>query len=422
LNKYIPYLFGLFLIGAIVLLLATGSTKPNKNTLDERITLNKQDKIPYGSYVAYHDLKYIFPRATISENKYEPGYWDSLSKYEDKQALIIITTRFIADETEMKKLVAFAENGNDVFIASGYFSSNAKEMMSCEITGSYNSLLRPAEYLDDSLHLNLNNSLFGNSKQFNYPGRTSSNFFSSFDKALTEVLGYNKNFQPNFIRLRAGHGNFYVHTDPFAFTNYFLLYGDNVDYYEKVISLIRPDVKRVVWDEYYLLKKENRSQANRNNQESKQGWLSTLMNVQNANGDKSFGAAFVVLAALLLLYVLLNMRRKQRYIPLLKKTSNDSLDFVKTIGRLYFDKADHKNLCRKMATFFLDHVRSKYKLPTGKLDSTFVNRLLEKSGAEAYNTNDIISFINSFESESNINPAQLIQFYKQLEIFYSTTG
>ena len=75
-----------------------------------------------------------------------------------------------------------------------------------------------------------------------------------------------------------------------------------------------------------------------------------------------------------------------------------------------------------MATFFLDHVRSKYKLPTGKLDSTFVNRLLEKSGAEAYNTNDIISFINSFESESNINPAQLIQFYKQLEIFYSTTG
>jgi hypothetical protein len=76
------------------------------------------------------------------------------------------------------------------------------------------------------------------------------------------------------------------------------------------------------------------------------------MNVQNANGDKSFGAAFVVLAAILLLYVLLNMRRKQRYIPIVKKPSNDSLDFVKTIGRLYFDKADHKNLCRKMASFF----------------------------------------------------------------------
>ncbi|HND96747.1 MAG TPA: hypothetical protein PLH49_13350, partial [Chitinophagaceae bacterium] len=86
-NKYIPYLFGLFLMGAIVLLLATGSSKPNKKTLDESITLNKQDKIPYGSYVAYQDLKYIFPGATISENKYEPGYWDSLSKYEDKQAL-----------------------------------------------------------------------------------------------------------------------------------------------------------------------------------------------------------------------------------------------------------------------------------------------------------------------------------------------
>jgi hypothetical protein len=422
LNKFIPYLFGLFLIGAIVLLLSTSSTKSNKKTLDESITLFKQDKIPYGSYVAYQDLKYIFPQATISENKYEPGYWDSLSKYEDKQALIILTTRFIADETEMKKLVAFAENGNDVFIASGYFSPIAKEMMSCEITGSYNSLLRPAEYLDDSLQLNLNNLLFGPHKQFHYPGRTSSNYFSSVDTALTEVLGYNRNFQPNFIKLRAGHGNFYIHTDPFAFTNYFLLFEDNVDYYEKALSLIRPDVKKVVWDEYYLMKKENRNQAKRSDKEHKQGWLAALMNVQNANGDKSFGAAFILLAAILMLYVLLNMRRKQRYIPVIKNPSNDSLDFVKTIGRLYFDKANHKNLCRKMASFFLDHVRNRYKLPTGNLDAGFVSKLLEKSGAESYNTNMIISYINSFESDANINQEQVIQFYNQLENFYKSTS
>ena len=67
------------------------------------------------------------------------------------------------------------------------------------------------------------------------------------------------------------------------------------------------------------------------------------------------------------------MRRKQRYIPVVAKPKNDSLDFVKTIGRLYYDKGDHKNLSRKMGAFFLEHVRSRYKLPTGTLNEEFIN-------------------------------------------------
>ena len=74
-------------------------------------------------------------------------------------------------------------------------------------------------------------------------------------------------------------------------------------------------------------------------------------------------AALLTAIFALLLYVVLEMRRKQRTIPVMTKPKNDSLEFVKTIGRLYHDKGDHKNLCRKMSAYFLEHVRNRYKLP-----------------------------------------------------------
>lgn len=55
-------------------------------------------------------LKY-FPSATIYTDRHEPGYWDSLSNYEKKQAVIILAGRFAADEFEMKQLIKFAEKG-----------------------------------------------------------------------------------------------------------------------------------------------------------------------------------------------------------------------------------------------------------------------------------------------------------------------
>ena len=94
----------------IILLFISDSTgdSPNKR-IDQRITFRRVDKIPYGTFVAYSNLHYLFPDASILTEKSEPGYWDSLSNYDDKQAYIIITDRFNADEDELKRMIRFAE-------------------------------------------------------------------------------------------------------------------------------------------------------------------------------------------------------------------------------------------------------------------------------------------------------------------------
>ena len=77
----------------------------------------------------------LFPEAKIYSDRREPGYWDSVSIYDSNQVYIVIAGKFFASESEMKKLIAFVEHGNDVFISACIFlrrqmlSSNATAVL-----------------------------------------------------------------------------------------------------------------------------------------------------------------------------------------------------------------------------------------------------------------------------------------------------
>ena len=114
-------------------------------------------------------------------------------------------------------------------------------------------------------------------------------------------------------------------------------------------------------------------------------------------------------------------RRKQRLIPVIPKVQNDSLEFVKTIGRLYHEKGDHKNLAHKMALYFLDHVRNQFYIRTQTLDDEFVKTLHQKSGYPEKEIKDLTEFIIFIETSPAISENQLANFHKQLEKFYKNT-
>ena len=124
-KKALPYIIG----GVLVLLLLVLVMAERKKNFDPRITLNKKDKIPYGSYVAYHHLNYIFPDADITINKKQPGYWeDSVLQYDTgHQAIIILTKEFNATDDELRELFHFVSKGNDVLISSYDLSRDAQD-------------------------------------------------------------------------------------------------------------------------------------------------------------------------------------------------------------------------------------------------------------------------------------------------------
>jgi hypothetical protein len=405
LKKFLPYI----IIGIVVLLVVwvASSTKNNNHVFDERISFNQRDKIPYGMYVAYRNLSHIFPGASIIVNRKEPAYWDSLNSYSDKQALIVIVPSFRANELEMRRLINFIKNGNSVFISTAMVSYEVQTMLHCEIPDVFD--------INDNLSLNNNNDSFSVSlidppfskeNEYGCPGKRFESYFSKYDPGISTVFGNGIYILPDLIRFKAGRGSLYFHLTPLAFSNYFLLYDKNINYYNKVLSLIPRDTKKVVWDEYFLYR---RLSGNNNDDKS---IFSALMS------QRSFRAALWLLIILLGLFILQEMRRKQRMIPAIAKPRNDSLEFIKTIGRLYYEKRDNRNLAHKMAAYFMEHIRNRYKLSTTKLDEDFIGSLQRKTAEPENNIRKIVSFINYMDKEEIINDEQLADFHKHLEEFY----
>ena len=97
------------------------------------------------------------------------------------------------------------------------------------------------------------------------------------------------------------------------------------------------------------------------------------------------------------------------------------MDFVKTIGRLYFDKGDHKNLVKKMGAYFLEHMRTQYKLSTHAIDDDFILAVHHKTTYPLEETRSIVRFIQFAETAPAISEGQLSEFHKQLELFYQNT-
>ncbi len=403
-KKNWPYiLIALAVIVIIIMVLNKVGEKPR--AWDDRITLKGAHKIPYGTSASKELLAEIFPGVPVYFNTKPPESWDSINRWANNQAVFFISDYFNADEDETARIIDFAAQGNFVFIVARGFSYDSKYEFGFDYTVNNNQAFLN---IDDSLQLRLEPNFFPDHSLYQYPGFGHQSYFSQIDTARTIVLGRNHLGWPNFIQMNAGRGRVFIHLAPLAFSNYFVLHKNNHLYFQQALSVIPPKPDKILWNEYFLVKREKQN-------DKSPGWLSVLLQYP------AFKWGLITGMLTLLLYVLLNMRRRQRMIPPLVKPKNDSLDFVKTMGGLYYQKKDHLNLARKMSAHFLDHVRSRYKLGTLKLDDNFIMELEFKTGYHYNNLKQLVDFINFLETAPAISDGQLVTFHKQIELFYQNT-
>jgi hypothetical protein len=75
-----------------------------------------------------------------------------------------------------------------------------------------------------------------------------------------------------------------------------------------------------------------------------------------------------------------------------------------------------------MAAFFIEHVRSRYKMAGNTPDEHFITELQAKSQYDREELKSIATFINQIHAQGVITEQQLAQFYRQLRAFYQKTG
>ena len=390
---------------ALLFLTACGS-KTKK--LNERVSLWRNDKIPYGTFYAYQNLSRLFPDAEIQISKKSPDrfrglkFGETIQNYNEspgKSAHIIIAPQVQPDAAELRAMFNYVGEGNHIFISSFYISDELLDSLHLK-TGRNSSFYLTA----DSLTVSVINPLTYDSLSFSYPGKALDNAFASVDTSITNILGKDQTGEINYVKVTyESGGSISIHLAPMAFTNFFLLHRNNKEYYDNALSYVPKDVQVVKWDDYF----RNRTPGS-NDRFSK---LSPFLN------HEVLKWAFWLVVLLFAIIYLFESKRKQSIVPVIPPVRNASLDFVKTIGRLYFQRRDNKNLALKMSAHFLDNVRTRYNLPTSILNEEFENKLAYKSDYDKNAIHDIVYTIKTLPDQIAITDEELLTFNDKLDKF-----
>ena len=385
----------LLLLPALAFLASCGLGSGRK-ALNRRITLSRHDDIPYGARVAYEALPQIFPEADITVNS-NTSPQSLNSSNGSNRVFIVIGVSMAADEADVNALMSFIQQGNQVFISANRISENLLKELSIRATG-----YQPWKQEPDSLTVGVYSPVNDGYKLFSYPGDSYDNWVTKLDTQYTSVLGRDGRGHPNFVRLTyKGGGAVYLHFAPLAFSNFFLLHKQNMAYYENALSYLPAGTRSVIWDEYFRYDHARGFSA-----------------LQYILGNPALRWAFWLLLLLFALIYIFDSKRRQRQIPVIGALANTSLDFVRTIGRLYYQRRDNHNLAMKMVTHFQDQVRTRFHLPSTAMDEAFVDRLANRTGYPKQSLTSLVDYMQVLPAKAYIQDEELLDFHRQLEAFY----
>ncbi|MEJ0057383.1 MAG: hypothetical protein WDN75_18035 [Bacteroidota bacterium] len=111
-------------------------------------------------------------------------------------------------------------------------------------------------------------------------------------------------------------------------------------------------------------------------------------------------------------------KRKQRIIPIIRPLENTSLEFVGTIGNLYYQRSDHKNIAEKKIIFLFDQIRTRYFLNPNSPGENFISLLAKKAGKGEGQIRKLFDTIARIQEKPSINENELIELNTQIEKFY----
>ncbi|AYB30892.1 DUF4350 domain-containing protein [Chryseolinea soli] len=385
--KYLLYIcsaFGLFL--AVKLL------SPKQH--DWTITFAQEDRNPYGAYVFNAVLPALFPQGVHHTYKTLYELKDSLPKSAN---VLIVASNFSGSKEDTDVLLDHVNGGGSVFISAHYFYSqfgDTLDLRTSDFLFSGNNNL----FNQDSSYLKFASPAMDTTQHYMFRTGNIHNYFTRFDTTRTTVIARNELNQPITLRVKWGKGSFILNSTPMAFTNIYLLNGQNHRFLSNTLSYLPSSP--LWWTEYYHLGRREISTP-----------LRFILTTEPLRW-----AYYITLVALLV-FMLFEMKRKQRIIPIIKPLTNTTLDFVHTIGNLYYQRAEHKNIAEKRIHYFADQLRSRYWLTHIVFDEDFVHTLTQKSGKPEEEVRALVNIIAYIQKNKTILADILIEFDERLEKF-----
>jgi hypothetical protein len=373
--------------------------------LDWTSTYSNKDKIPLGAELIFRLLPEMVGNKKVESVRLPPYnqlLTDSVLMVNGKvvpykSTYIFINNEFLVDENDEKALLNYVRKGNTVFISAYDFPDSLMKVLGVE------AVLDEPSKKDTAKYVNFENPVLREKKGSIFTKDDGRNHFKITDFSKTILLASNEDKQPVFVQVNYGKGQFFLHNLPLAFTNYFIVDSLTNKHAFKALSYLPR--QHVYWDEY--------QKQGRFGDDEK----SAFRYIVSQPGLKT--AYFLTLAGLLL-YAIFTGKRKQRIIPIVKPPGNASLEFVKTIGNMYYRKGDHANMAEKQIQYFWIYLRERFGMKVSELNE---NEVFEMIALKGIMSESDARFLKEeiTDREGKWTGERLLDLNRKLEGFYERT-
>lgn len=386
-SEYVKYGIYFFIAVLFVMLLQLYFPNPinwNKN-------FNTQNKDPYGLYVFNQELPNLLKDQKLSKTSLTPYEYfsDSLQNPINETTFLIVQNNNAFDKNSGIKLLEKVKEGADLVISlENYYYTFSNFILDSLQVNFYNEKVNQLYFV----HENFSKDTLEIKDAYNY-------IYTVKHPEKHQVLAKMEH-NPVFISTKYGKGTIYLSSTPILLTNYYLLNEkkDFSKFTEAFASVIKK--KNVIWfDEDH----------DSNSQIQNQSIFKVLFKHQ------SLRFAWYTLIIGLILFVFFYGKRKQRIIPIVEPLKNTTIEYIETVGNLYYQENNHTQLLDKQIKYVLNQIRVEWHIPTQQMDEDFKKRLQQKSLASEEIINDFVSFIIHFDLKHNYSQSDLIRFNELVE-------
>lgn len=300
----------------------------------------------------------------------------------NRKSIFIVGTGYHIPDTDMKALFDMAYRGDHILLAGDYFGSLLEDTLRFKTRNYYylmnlNTLKQYATrmYPKDELIWCGDSSVYNTQKFHCYPPLCSGHFnltdstscqillFRQEEKTESDSIPKKK---PVAITYTLGKGEITLASIPLLFTNYGLLDSNNHLLQLRLISHLA---------KYPVIRTECYTSPITGEQ------LSPLRYILSQPPLR--WALYMILLGIIL-FILFTAKRKQRAIPVINPPKDHSLEFIKLIGTLYYQKKGHTDLVRKKFTYFTEQLRREahIELSDGNDLDTQAEKIAGKTGMD----------------------------------------
>ncbi len=396
----------------LVIFILSISSCSQQKTNQWQVTLNKNSKEPYGCYVFYQCMKNTIAHDKIITTQ---NFFKDLEKEDNEtyswdktnQLVFCVFNTFEIDSSEMDQLIRYVKKGNTVFISCYNHSKNLSDIMSIKHDDvSFNNGYKTDDEFDTIAKQQVAIEFNDKDYTFNVQDAYAMNQHYKYIPTDVDTLyswGYsNKKDSDNILCNYIGEGKLILHRTPIALSNYFLLQNNNKEYAQYLLSNLSTGYQRkIIWYQTF----------------SKQPGHSSDSSFSKLLKNPIIRALFLLLISTLALFVFFGSKRKQRVIPIIPPNKNDSLEYTETMGLLYYNKKNNKDLAEKIIKYYLDTLRVKYMLQTSTLHVSFADKLHTKINKPLQEVITFIEYLQHIQAKPIITDNDIITLHQQIKIY-----